>query len=152
MRFGSLLLVVVGFLAVWVWPLCGCSTRSGGFAAATKIDMRELVSQQEIYFEENQTYASELETLGWMPYEGVEIEILEAGPDRWTARGTHAWFATESPYTGADCVAGGGALQTLPRTTMKDRPLSTSGGVVCDMDGWSSSQSRWKRWVWRLGD
>ena len=147
---GALAAVIAMYL--FVMPLCGCSTKAGAYASALKSDLKNLVTAQEAYFADHETFAGDLASLDslFAPTTGVTIAILDADADSWTGRATHAAL-TSGSYAGADCVAVVGPTETVPRTTMKRRRPTAEQPVVCDMDGWQPIQSRWARWWWQAG-
>ena len=149
-------LLAIGLIAMFVFvvPVCGCSTRTPGFWAALQSDIRNLDSQQEIYFETHRTYSRSFEDLQFTSNSQVQVEILLADGQGWAARARHSWFEDGSveQYRGADCVAARGIGTTLVSTTLKGRAPTEVQPVVCDLDGWRSGQSAWQRWRWEISD
>jgi hypothetical protein len=147
------LVVFIG-LSLWVSaPLCGCSSRTGGYAGAMKSDLRNLASQQEIYFSDHETYSADPEALRFFSSPSVTITIFPVSDSGWAARSASLVFERDAgELTGVDCVAFEGKVPELPETSIKKRTPDEDRPVVCDMDGWRLTQSRLERWLWRRSD
>lgn len=101
-RFGFARTALAGFMLIpaFLWSLpprpCSCirppfvRCKSGlRYHAAMKSDLKNLASQQEIYFSDHGMYSYDWQELGFVQSDGVEITIV-ASPDRWTALATHS--------------------------------------------------------------
>ena len=83
------------------------------FHAAIKSDLKNLASQQEIYFADSGVYTSDRQALGFVHSNGVELTIV-ASPERWTAFATHTALGEKegcSIYVGATPVQEWEAVQ-----------------------------------------
>jgi hypothetical protein len=78
-----------------VFRRCDNSLR---YVATLKSDLRNLSSQQEIYFLDHGMFSSDAEALGFWPSNGSRIEI-EAGPKGWSAVATHAVLGEDRSCT-----------------------------------------------------
>ena len=100
-RFGLVrtLTVVLLTAPVWLYSLppvsCGCfgpafrrCTSAPYYLAATKSDLKNLASQQEIYFADHGTYSYDPDALGFVTSPGVETTIV-ASVTGWAARAHH---------------------------------------------------------------
>jgi hypothetical protein len=65
-----------------------CAPFQRPYQAWVKSDLKNLASQQEIYWSDNETYSADLQELGFVASDGVRLTV-EAGPDSWSARATH---------------------------------------------------------------
>ncbi len=81
--FGSCILAIELFL-----PLCSHG-REKAYFAAMKSDLKNLASQEEIYYADQYAYASSLEDLGFVQSDGVTI-VLYSSQTGWMAWATHA--------------------------------------------------------------
>lgn len=87
-----IVVVIIGILAAIAIPKFA-ATRERAFVSAMKSDLKNLASQQEIYYSDpvnNYTYSSLLAdpNLGFTPSEGVTI-TLTAGATGWGASAVH---------------------------------------------------------------
>jgi len=116
------LFVGVGILAV---PACGCSTREKAYQAAMKSDLKNLASQQEIYFSDYGRYSTEPEALGFVNSDGVHVQIVLGG-DGWAATTIHDALGTREGcaiYVGTsapDVLTGGGLRPERPGEPLCD--------------------------------
>ena len=93
-----------------------------------KADLRNLVRSQETYFATQGVYARRTETLAlqylWRP--GVQVLILTADRQSWSAKATHARLP------GKSCVIWFGSVTQRPVTDVQHRPSHGAGVPVCD--------------------
>ena len=115
------LILIFGLIPATLYALpaqpCGCirtpfvrcngSGRELAYRAAMRSDLKNLASQEEIYFSDFGAYSADRESLGFVTSSGVEVTIV-ATADGWAARATHQAlgeeqlcalrFATEVPH------------------------------------------------------
>lgn len=137
-------ILVLGFLAAafWAWlafPVCGCSTRAGAYYAASKSDLKDLASQQEIYYSEHLTYSTDPQELAFTNSDGVIVDIrLHDASKAWSASASHvATRRSEDPASGESCVIyygypGEVPDDAVPRTNIRDEAPSQPGEIACD--------------------
>lgn len=89
-----IVLVIIGILAAIAIPQFS-ATREKAYFAAMKSDVRNLASQQELYYAANYEYSNSLSDLGFVASEAVTVTTT-ASNSGWTAIATHeALEATE---------------------------------------------------------
>jgi len=119
-----IVIVIIGILAAIAIPKFG-KTREKAYFQAMTSDLRNLVSQQELYFgtpTNNFFYAAQAELgagLDFEPSQGVTITITDAGQTGWAATASHAALVaaqTCAVFTG-DSPA--------------EDPATTSGVIAC---------------------
>lgn len=103
--FGRTLLGGVA-LAIGIQPLlppvsCGCfqpllrrCDRTPPYAAAMRSDLKNLASQQEIYYSDVFRYSDDPAVLAFTHSDGVEM-VIRAEDDGWVARATHVALGDE---------------------------------------------------------
>ena len=89
-------IILVSIVAIWAlgyvaWRnlACGCSTRESAYQAAMKSDLRNLVTAQDTFFEQQGRFGTNLDSLGFVPSPGVRLEVLEATREGFLAVATH---------------------------------------------------------------
>ncbi len=89
-----IVVVIIGILAAIAIPKFS-ATREKAYFAAMKSDLKNLASQQEIYYADNYAYSAVVADLGFVSSEGVTVGI-GATTSGWDASATHsALGATE---------------------------------------------------------
>ena len=114
-----IVVVIIGILAAIAIPKFS-SVREKGFRAAMMSDLKNLASQQELYHNENYTYASTMTDAESIASSGVTVTINEATGTGWSATAVHAGVPGQQcgVYHG-DAAASGGD------------PALESGVVTC---------------------
>ncbi len=97
-----IVVVIIGILAAIAIPKFRV-TKGKSYAAAMKSDLRNLMSSQEAYYYDNQTYATSMSQLNMQPSKGVNLVIYDADNKGWAATATHP---QAYPLTCAVFVAG----------------------------------------------
>jgi hypothetical protein len=71
-------------------PFVRCSSvgREGAYFAAMKSDLKNLASQQEIFFSDYRAYSVRSEQLGFVSSNGVRVSLY-ASSEGWAAHATH---------------------------------------------------------------
>ena len=109
-----IVVVIIGILAAIVIPKFS-ATRDKAFKSTMMSDLKNLASNQEVYFNENYSYAASLTDAQAMQSKGVTITINESNGTGWSATAEH----TGSPgqhcglYHG-QAAPGGGDPATVP--------------------------------------
>ncbi|MFW6206307.1 MAG: type IV pilin protein [Gemmatimonadota bacterium] len=83
-----IVVVIIGILAAIAIPRFS-ATRERAYFAAMKSDLKNLASQQEIYYADGYTYTTDEGQLGFVASEGVTVDITEADGTGWAASATH---------------------------------------------------------------
>ncbi len=87
-----IVVVIIGILAAIAIPKFS-ATREKAYFAAMKSDLKNLASQQEIYYQDEYSYTNNTTSLGFVSSEGVNVTIT-AITDGWSASNTHSALAT----------------------------------------------------------
>lgn len=103
-----IVVVIIGILASIAIPKFG-AVREKAYVAAMKSDLKNLATQQEIYYNLSYTFASTLSAVQQTTSEGITLTINEASEGGWAATVTHAALATAicGIYHGDAAAAGG---------------------------------------------
>jgi prepilin-type N-terminal cleavage/methylation domain-containing protein len=89
-----IVVVIIGILAAIAIPKFS-ATREKAYFAAMKSDLKNLASQQEIYYADNYAYSNSATALTFVASDGVTVGI-GASASGWSASATHsALGATE---------------------------------------------------------
>jgi type IV pilus assembly protein PilA len=121
-----IVVVVVGILAAIAMPKLG-KTRERGYFKAIMSDLRNLQTQQEIYYEipMHRDYADNIAQLtNYKNSQGVTTVITEAGTTGWAATGVHSGLDGATQM----CAVFAGTVNTVPA------PAVTAGIVTCTGD------------------
>ena len=118
----ALVALVGGFFYVAI-PTCACSP--AGYGTMVTSDLKNLASQQEIYFSDNRAYSVSQSDLMFVPSNGVRVDIV-ASPNGWAAR---AWHEAVGSHLGC-ALYWGDAPSMLP--TGSGRLPREPGEIACD--------------------
>jgi prepilin-type N-terminal cleavage/methylation domain-containing protein len=89
-----IVVVIIGILAAIAIPKFS-ATREKAYFAAMKSDIKNLASQQEIYYSDNYAYTTNTTDLAFTNSEGVTV-VIAASTSGWAGSATHsALGATE---------------------------------------------------------
>jgi hypothetical protein len=93
-----------------------------------KVDLRNLAHSQETFFAMQGFYAKRSENLAlqYLWHKDVQVRILAADAQSWTAKATHARFP------GKSCVIWFGPVAQPPLTDAQRRHETRQGVPVCD--------------------
>jgi len=83
-----IVVVIIGILAAIAIPKFS-ATREKAYFAAMKSDLKNLASQQEIYYADNYSYTTSTTGLAFTNSEGVTVTIL-ASSSGWSGAATHS--------------------------------------------------------------
>ena len=87
-----IVVVIIGILAAIAIPKFS-ATREKAYYAAMKSDLKNLASQQEIYYADNYAYTTSTTALTFVSSEGVTVGIA-ASASGWAASATHSALGT----------------------------------------------------------
>ena len=110
-----IVVVIIGILAAIAIPKFS-ATREKAYFSAMKSDLKNLQSQQEIYYSNpanNYNYTTSLTGLEFAPSQGVTATVGVANNTGWSATATHAALAA----TQFCAVYAGEAAAVTPATT-----------------------------------
>src|SRR5690606_4219527 len=109
-----IVVVIIGILAAIAIPKFS-ATREKAFFAAMKSDLKNLASQQEIYYSDHYTYSSSTGDLGFVSSEGVNVGWGDVSNTGWAAYATHTALDTADGcaiyYGGVGAPSGGPAVK-----------------------------------------
>ena len=83
-----IVVVIIGILAAIAIPKFS-ATREKAYFAAMKSDLKNLASQQEIYYSDTYSYSTVATDLEFVSSDGVTVAIGEATNVGWSAVATH---------------------------------------------------------------
>ena len=89
-----IVVVIIGILAAIAIPKFS-ATREKAYFAAMKSDLKNLASQQEIYYADEYGYTTDQDLLGFVNSDGVLLNVSNAGSSGWAATATHQALGTE---------------------------------------------------------
>jgi type II secretory pathway pseudopilin PulG len=105
--------VIIGILAAIAIPKFS-ATREKAYFAAMKSDLKNLASQQEIYYSDNYSYSTSPGALAFVNSQGVIVTIAAStSSSGWAASATHAALGTTQ---GCAIYYGSAATVTSPTT------------------------------------
>jgi Tfp pilus assembly protein PilE len=113
--------VIIGILAAIAIPKFS-QTREKAYVSAMKSDLKNLASQQEIFYADNYTYTTDVSVatgLGFASSEGVTVAIGVANGTGWSATATHTG-------TGETCAVFYGDAAAVA-------PATIAGAIACDV-------------------
>jgi len=115
-----IVVVIIGILAAIAIPKFS-ATREKAYFAAMKSDLKNLASQQEIYYSDEYAYTATATDLGFVSSDGVTVAIPAATADGWSATAVHAAMAGE----GCAIYYGTASAPTTPITP------TAAGAMLC---------------------
>ncbi len=112
-----IVVVIIGILAAIAIPKFS-ATREKAYFAAMKSDLKNLASQEEIYYSDAYSYTSNTTQLAFTNSEGVNITIPATSTDGWAAYATHTALGAARGcaiyYGSASAPSGAPATPTQP--------------------------------------
>ena len=93
-----IVVVIIGILAAIAIPKFS-ATREKAYRSTMQADLRNLASQQELYYSDNYTYTTNEGDLGFAESRAVSVTISSATATGWTASATHEGLSGESCET-----------------------------------------------------
>ena len=113
-----IVVVIIGILAAIAIPKFS-ATREKAYVSAMKSDLKNLATQQEIYYSDNFNYSTDLAALEFSQSDGVTVVVGVATSTGWSATATH-----EGLTAAQNCALFyGDAAQVAPATV--------AGAIVC---------------------
>jgi len=108
--------VIIGILAAIAIPKFS-ATREKAYISAMKSDLKNLATQEEIYYSDNFAYSTVLADLGFAESDGVTVAVGAATGTGWSATASHTGTTTTCAifYGDATAVA----------------PATVAGALVC---------------------
>lgn len=111
-----IVMVIVGLLAAIAAVSFEIVTQRA-YQATVQADLREVVVKQEVYYELNHTYATLAQT-GFVPSNGVTLNVTHADNFGFAVTGTHAGLATNCGIYRGTVPPGSAGPATLPDQIM----------------------------------
>jgi prepilin-type N-terminal cleavage/methylation domain-containing protein len=112
-----IVVVIIGILAAIAIPKFS-ATRERAYFAAMKSDLKNLATQEEIYYAGQYSYSTSTSALSFTNSEGVNVTIPSATTDGWNAYATHTALGTSRGcaiyYGSASAPSGAPATPTQP--------------------------------------
>lgn len=104
----SIVIIVIGILALIAIPRFR-SARHRAFQATLKSDLKNLATQQELFYRDATRYSDDLSELEAGESDGVTITINEATNEGWSAQSEHAALPGHrcGIYSGKAAASGG---------------------------------------------
>lgn len=90
-----IVVVIIGILAAIAIPKF-TAVRERAFISAMRTDLRNLANLQEVYYNNNFTYATDASALGFTNSEGAFVSFVEGTNTGWSASATHPGVPGES--------------------------------------------------------
>ncbi len=88
-----IVVVIIGILAAIAIPKFS-ATREKAYFAAMKSDLKNLASQQEIYYSDEYSYSTSEANLGFVESDGVNVAVGVGTTTGWSATATHDALTT----------------------------------------------------------
>lgn len=112
-----IVVVIIGILAAIAIPKFS-ATREKAYVSAMKSDLKNLATEQEIYYSDNYSYTTSATALEFSNSEGVTVSIGAGNGTGWSASSTHTGTASACAvfYGDASAVA----------------PATIAGAVTCN--------------------
>ena len=107
-----IVVVIIGILAAIAIPKF-TAIREKSFLSTAKADLRNLATQQAVYYNQNYSYSSDLAAIAFTNSEGITITVGEATNTGWSATAYHAGLSAESC-----AIYHGQAAQVAPATVV----------------------------------
>ena len=118
-----IVVVIIGILAAIAIPKFS-ATREKAYFAAMKSDIKNLASQQEIYYADNYAYTSATTLLGFTNSDGVTVTMSTVTSSGWAATSTHAALGTAE---GCAYYYGTATAPTSPTTPTAPGEVACTG-------------------------
>ncbi len=105
-----IVVVIIGILAAIAIPKFS-ATREKAFFSTAKADLRNLASQQEVYYNQHYTFTTSLADVSFTGSDGITVVVGVATNTGWSATAAH------SGLPGQSCaIYHGNAAQVAPAT------------------------------------
>jgi len=115
-----IVVVIIGILAAIAIPKFS-AVREKAYRSSMMSDLKNLATQQEIYYNDSFNFSTDLGVLGFSQSEGVTVTVNEATNTGWSAIAVHSGAPTNQcgVFHGSAAAAGGA-------------PATNEGVVTCD--------------------
>jgi type IV pilus assembly protein PilA len=120
-----IVVVIIGILAAIAIPKFS-ATRERAFVSSMKADLRNLATQQDIYYADTYEYTTSLADLEFSESEGVTVTVEDATSGGWSATATHDGLLDRT----IGCAVYHGDVP-VPTTLGGDSPANP-GVIFCD--------------------
>ncbi len=90
-----IVVVVIGILAAIAIPKYSAA-RERALLTTAKADLKNLATQEDIYYNDNYTYTSSIDALGFVNSDGVIITFSAANNTGWSASAAHTGVPGQS--------------------------------------------------------
>jgi prepilin-type N-terminal cleavage/methylation domain-containing protein len=84
-----IVVVIIGILAAIAIPKFS-ATRERAFVVTAKADLKNLATQEDVYYNSAYTYSTDAAALGFVNSQGVTVTFGEATNTGWSASAVHA--------------------------------------------------------------
>ena len=108
-----IVVVIIGILAAIAIPKFS-ATREKAYRSTMQADLRNLATQQELFYSDNYTYSTDLGALGFVESRAVTVTVGNASATGWAATSTHDALAGEQCDTGHGDQGNGEIVCTVP--------------------------------------
>jgi type IV pilus assembly protein PilA len=115
-----IVVVIIGILAAIAIPKF-TAVRERAYRSSLMSDLKNLATQQEIYYNDSFSFSTNFTNLGFSQSEGVTVTVNEATNTGWSAQAVHAGVPSNScgVFHGSANPAGG-------------VPATVEGVIACD--------------------
>ena len=107
-----IVVVIIGILASIAIPKFS-GVRDRAFLATLKADLRNLANLEEVYYDNNYTYTTDVAAVGFVPSDAVVVTFGEATNSGWSASATHPGIPAD-----ACAIFHGNAAAVSPATVV----------------------------------
>ena len=90
-----IVVVIIGILAAIAIPKFS-ATREKAFISTAKADLRNLASLQEVYYNANYSFTTDLAAVGFTNSDGITVSVGEATNLGWSASAVHDGLPAEN--------------------------------------------------------
>jgi prepilin-type N-terminal cleavage/methylation domain-containing protein len=108
-----IVILVIGVLAAIAVPKI-YGTRLRALRSTMQADLRNLATQQEVYYNDNFSYSNDLTALGFVESRAVTVTVNVASATGWSATSVHAGLTGEQCDTGHGSEGDGEIVCTVP--------------------------------------
>jgi type II secretion system protein G len=109
-----IVVVIIGILAAIAIPKFA-TTKEKAYMATMKTDLRNLVTAQEAYFSDNQSFTSDQTALNYSPSTNVTVTVTAAaGVPDWSATAVHSLVPTKTCDVGIGATLGTSGKEGVP--------------------------------------
>jgi prepilin-type N-terminal cleavage/methylation domain-containing protein len=108
-----IVVVIIGILAAIAIPKFS-ATREKAYRSTMQADLRNLATQQELYYSDNYTYSNDLAALGFVESRAITVNVTNASATGWAATSEHDALAGETCTTEHGDQGDGDIVCTVP--------------------------------------